>query len=115
MCSFLGRADKLDQRITDLAEDLEDKVKDSEDRLEDRVRQLQLSAEDREASNSEVIAEIRRSISEQSATIQIIEKKFEKTVHQQQQMIDKILEKLAEVDFNRYFLYLHFFHCGFNI
>ena len=79
-------------------------MKDSEDRLEDRVRQLQLSAEEREASNRELLAEIRRSISEQSATIQMIEEKFEKTVHQQQQMIDKILEKLAEVDFNRNFL-----------
>ena len=89
---------------------LVDKVKDSEDRLEDRVRQLQLSAEEREASNRELLAEIRRSISEQSATIQMIEEKFEKTVHQQQQMIDKILEKLAEVDFNRNFFIYNFFH-----
>ena len=101
MCSLIGKGEKLERKINDLSEDLEDKIKETEYKTEDRVKEIQADFGQKQAENVEKFEEIKQSLDENKKFIQSIEDKFDKAFEQQQRIIDDILEKLAEVDFNR--------------
>ena len=76
---MFGKADKLEQRIEDLAEEFEEKLKE-----------VRSTFEQRQEKTEETLEEIKESV-----------KNLEKISQQQQHMIETIFVKLAEVDFNR--------------
>lgn len=93
MCSIIGKADKLEIMIQELADELEE-VKEKEERLENKI-----SGNDSETKD--VLEELKKCISEQSERIKNVEEKFEATFLEQRKIIDDILGKVAEVDYNR--------------
>ena len=108
MCSLIGKGDKLDRKISDIAEDLEDKIKENEYKSEDRLKEIQTNFDQKQAESDEKLEEIKHSLDENKKLIQSIENKFDKAFEQQQRIIEDILEKLAEVDFNRQKQYNYF-------
>ena len=102
MCSIIGKADKLESKINDLAEDLEDKIKDNEYKTEDKLKELQSICDQRELRNNEKLDELKQTLDGNTETLRRIEEKFDKLFVQQQAMIENIFDKLAEVDFNRW-------------
>ena len=87
MCSIIGKGDKLETMINELADELEE-MKEREKRKDKEMK--------------EVLEDLKNLVSEQSDQIRNIEDKFEKTFREQRREIDNILEKVAEVDFNRH-------------
>ena len=101
MCSLIGKGEKLERKINDLTEDLEDKIKENEYKTEDRIKEIQTNFDQKQAENDEKFEQIKQSLDENKKFIQSIEERFDKAFEQQQRIIEDILEKLAEVDFNR--------------
>ena len=83
MCSIIGKADKLEQKIEDLSEDFHDKLHN----IEDKLKESQSVNDQKHEKTEETLQEIRDSIHN-------LEEKFDRT-------IENIFDKLAEVDFNR--------------
>ena len=83
MCSIIGKADKLEQKIEDLSEDFHDKLHN----IEDKLKESQSVNDQKHEKTEETLQEIKDSI-------QNLEEKFDRT-------IENIFDKLAEVDFNR--------------